>query len=177
MGRFDTDIGVPVSAPTSALRSSSGKTGAVDCDDAWPRMTRSLQGFLEELLGRDRVSLSGKPEVDCRAGGIDGTIQVPPARTLANVRFVDPPGAVGWFQFSPASLVQFGRERCTRRQIVVWSAGRPRSVSNSSTSRYESENRRYQRTAQTMISGSKCLHLNSAGHGLIMESTAAYQIG
>jgi hypothetical protein len=71
-------------------------------------MTRSLQGFLEELLGRRRVPLSGKPEVDRGASGIDGTIQVPPAPTLANVRFVDPPGAVGWFQFPPASLVQFG---------------------------------------------------------------------
>src|SRR5258708_28616492 len=59
--------------------------------------------------------------------------------------------------------------------MVVWSAGRQRSMSNSSTSRYESENRRYQRTAQTMISGSKCRHLNSAGRGLIMERTAAYQ--
>src|SRR5713226_2894115 len=58
--------------------------------------------------------------------------------------------------------------------MVVWSAGRPRSMSNSSTSRYESENRRYQRTAQTIISGSKCRHLNSAGRGLIMD-TAAYQ--
>jgi hypothetical protein len=48
-------------------------------------------------------------------------------------------------------------------------------MSNSSTSRYESENRRYQRTAQTIISGSKCRHLNSAGRGLIMEYTAAYQ--
>jgi len=48
-------------------------------------------------------------------------------------------------------------------------------MSNSSTSRYESENRRYQRTAQTMISGSKWRHLNSAGSGLIMECTAAYQ--
>jgi hypothetical protein len=28
--------------------------------------------------------------------------------TLANVRFVDPPGAVGWFQFPPAPWVQFG---------------------------------------------------------------------
>ena len=71
-------------------------------------MTRSLQGFLEELLGCSRVSLSGKPEVDRGAGGIDGTIQVPPTPTLANVRFVYPPGAVGWFQFSSASLVQFG---------------------------------------------------------------------
>ena len=48
-------------------------------------------------------------------------------------------------------------------------------MSNSSTSRYERENRRYQRTAQTMISGSKCRHLNSAGRGLLMEYTAAYQ--
>src|SRR5690242_21795838 len=48
-------------------------------------------------------------------------------------------------------------------------------MSNSSTSLYESENRRYQRTAQTMISGSKCRHLNNAGLGLIMEYTAAYQ--
>ena len=58
-------------------------------------MTRSLQGFLEELLGRSRVSLSRKPEVDCGAAGIDRTIQVPPVSALANVRFVDPPGAVG----------------------------------------------------------------------------------
>jgi len=68
-------------------------------------MTWSLQGFLEELLGRSRVSLSGKPEVNRGAGGIYGTIQVPPAPSLANVRFVDPPGAVGGFQFPPASLV------------------------------------------------------------------------
>jgi len=33
-------------------------------------MTWSLQGFLEELLGRSRVSLSGKPEVNRGAGGI-----------------------------------------------------------------------------------------------------------
>jgi hypothetical protein len=71
-------------------------------------MTRSLQGPLEELLCRSRVSLSGKPDVDRGASGIDGTIQVPPVPALANVRFVDPTGAIGWFQFSPASLVQFG---------------------------------------------------------------------
>ena len=59
-------------------------------------MTGSLQGFLEEPLGGSRVSLSGKPEVDRGAGRINGTIQIPPVPTLANVRFVDPPGAVGW---------------------------------------------------------------------------------
>jgi hypothetical protein len=51
-------------------------------------MTRSLQGFLEKLLGRSRISLSGKPKIDRGAGGIDGTIEVPPAPTLAYVRFV-----------------------------------------------------------------------------------------
>jgi hypothetical protein len=71
-------------------------------------MTGSPQGFLEELLGRSRVSLSGKPKVDRGARGIDGTIQVSPVPALANVGFVDPPGAVGRFQFAPSSLVQFG---------------------------------------------------------------------
>jgi hypothetical protein len=71
-------------------------------------MTRRLQSFLEELLGRSRVALSGKPKVDGGAGGIYSSIQVPPVPALANVRFVDSPGAVGWFQFSPTSLVQFG---------------------------------------------------------------------
>jgi hypothetical protein len=71
-------------------------------------MARSPQGPLEELLGRSRISLSGKPEVDRGASGIDGTIQIPPVPTLANVRFVNPPGAVGWFQFPPAPFVQFG---------------------------------------------------------------------
>ena len=71
-------------------------------------MTRSLQGFLEELLGRSLVSLSGKLEVDRCAGGVDSTIQVPPAPTLANVGFIDPQRAVGWLQFLPTSLVQLG---------------------------------------------------------------------
>src|SRR5215472_224281 len=71
-------------------------------------MTRCPQGFLEELLGSSRVSLLGKPEVDRSTGGIDSTIQVPPDPALANVRFVDPPGAVGRFQFPPASLVHLG---------------------------------------------------------------------
>src|SRR5207245_11636130 len=76
---------------------------AVHCDDPGRGMARRVQGVLEELLGRSRVSLSRKPEVDRGAGGIHGTIQVPPVPALANVRFVDPPGTVSWFQFPPAS--------------------------------------------------------------------------
>ena len=38
----------------------------------------------------------------------------------------------------------------TQRQMVVWSASRPRSRSSSSTSRNESEDRRYQRTAHSL---------------------------
>jgi hypothetical protein len=63
-------------------------------------------------------------------------------------------------------LLSSGAYRCTQRQIVVWSAGRPRSVTSSSTSRYEREYRKYQRTAQRMIAGSKCRHLKRAGRGL-----------
>src|SRR5215831_9321867 len=63
-------------------------------------------------------------------------------------------------------LLSSGAYRCTHRQMVVWSADRPRSVTSSSTSRYEREYRKYHRTALTMITGSKCRHLNRAGRGL-----------
>src|SRR5215216_1677751 len=39
--------------------------------------------------------------------------------------------------------------------MVTWSTWIPRSVSSSSTSRYDSATRRYQRTANTMMSGGK----------------------
>lgn len=44
-------------------------------------------------------------------------------------------------------LLSSGAYRCTQRQIVVWSAGRPRSITNSSTSRYDSEYRKYHPSA------------------------------
>jgi hypothetical protein len=71
-------------------------------------MSRSLQGFLEEPLSRNHVTLSEKPKVDRGASGINSTIQVPPVPALADVGFVDPSGAVGRLQFPPASFVQFG---------------------------------------------------------------------
>src|SRR6516165_6540187 len=56
-----------------------------------------------------------------------------------------------------------GPYRCTQRHTVVWSTSRQRSSSNSSTSRNESEYRRYQRTAHRMSWGSVCRHLKIAG--------------
>jgi hypothetical protein len=50
-------------------------------------MTRHLQSFLEELLGRSRVALAENQESDRGACGIDGTIQVPPPPTLGFKRF------------------------------------------------------------------------------------------
>src|SRR6516164_7730616 len=70
-------------------------------------------------------------------------------------------------------LLSSGAYRCTHRQMVVWSPDRPRSLISSSTSRYDSEYRKYHRTAHTMITGSKCRHLNKAGRGL--HTAPAYQ--
>ena len=51
---------------------------AVDCDHSRSGMPGRLQGFWEEMFGRCRVPLSGKPKVDGSASGIHSTIQVPP---------------------------------------------------------------------------------------------------
>jgi hypothetical protein len=59
--------------------------------------------------------------------------------------------------------------------MVVWSAGRPRSVRSSSTLRKESENRRYHPTAQVITAGSKWRHLNKGGRDF--RTLAAYQDG
>src|SRR6202790_535613 len=59
--------------------------------------------------------------------------------------------------------------------MVVWSACRPRSVSNSSTSRSESEYRRYQRTAQRISSGAVCRHLKIAGRVAFFTVFSDYQ--
>jgi hypothetical protein len=50
--------------------------------------------------------------------------------------------------------------RGAHRHTVTWSACKSRSASNSSTSRYEREKRKYQPTANRMTSGSNSRHLN-----------------
>ena len=59
--------------------------------------------------------------------------------------------------------------------MVVWSATRLRSTSSSSTSRSESEYRRYQRTAHRMNTGSVCPPLKIAGRGAFSTIAPAYQ--
>src|SRR6266446_7268211 len=44
--------------------------------------------------------------------------------------------------------------------MVTWSTESPRSARSSSTSRYETEKRKYHPTASRMTSGSNCRHLN-----------------
>src|SRR5271165_6160795 len=63
-------------------------------------------------------------------------------------------------------MTSIGQKNVTQ-QMSSWkspyrliSACKPRSASNSSTSRYESEKRRYQPTARRITCGSNCRHLN-----------------
>ena len=59
--------------------------------------------------------------------------------------------------------------------MVVWSASRPRSLSSSSTSRNESEYRRYQRTAHRISAGSVCRHLKIVGRIACFTISSGYQ--
>src|SRR5208282_3702869 len=54
-------------------------------------------------------------------------------------------------------------------------ASRPRSANNSSTSRSDSEYRRYQRTAQRISSGAVCRHLKIAGRVAFFTISSDYQ--
>src|SRR4029077_5114955 len=78
-----------------------------------------------------------------------------------DVGLIHPPTVVGWFESPTQTLFHF-------RAIAldpppdgdVIGAQAPRSASNSSTSRYEREKRKYHPTASRMTSGSNCRHLN-----------------
>src|SRR6266498_3478367 len=47
---------------------------AVHVNDPGPRVGGSMQRFLEEALGRSRVTASGQQEIDRRSGGIHGSV-------------------------------------------------------------------------------------------------------
>lgn len=65
----------------------------------------------------------------------------------------DPHEPLAGFNSRRHLLFNSGAYRCTRREMLVWSAGTPRCVGYSSTSRYDNDNRRYQRTAHKTASG------------------------
>src|SRR5690348_12819687 len=110
-----------------------------------------VQRFAEQALGRRRIAQRRQQEVDSGAYGIDSPVKVTPTALHANIGLIDPPGFVGWLEMRAQPLFQCG------------TVCRPRSASNSSTSRSESEYRRYQRTAQRISSGAVCRHLKIAG--------------
>src|SRR5262245_11908662 len=72
---------------------------AVDIDYARPATSRNLQSALEKALRSSRVTFRRKPEVDLRARGIYGAIEVAPLARHPDVSFVHPPGAVGPLEF------------------------------------------------------------------------------
>jgi hypothetical protein len=74
---------------------------------------------------------------------------------LADICLVDPPIARASILVGTSCSVLV---RSAVPNAKWWFGRRPRSTSNSWMARYESENRRYERTAQTMISGSKWRH-------------------
>src|SRR4051794_7491761 len=93
------------------------------------------KAFLQKALGGSSIPSSCQQEIDRGTGGIHSAVQVGPFALHANIGLIDAPGALGRFESSPAALIQFRRYRWTQRQMLVWSAVRPRSVRSSSTLR------------------------------------------
>ena len=92
----------------------SGVRGPVlrpPCSRTWTRarMTGCLQDPPKKALGRGRIPLRGRPEVDRGAGGIDRAVEVLLVTHHSNVSFVYSLGTVGRFQFPPAPLIEFWR--------------------------------------------------------------------
>src|SRR5215469_16164526 len=134
---------------------------AVYMDHARAGMTRSPQGSLEQDLGCSCIPLRRQPEVNRGAAGIHGTIKIGPNTCHRDLGFVHSPGTIGRLQFAAASLIEFRcvplhptpnggvvhRETAFGDELFDIAIG-------------EGISHRYQRTAQTMIGGSKCRHLN-----------------
>src|SRR5947199_2904648 len=130
-------------------------------DDARLRMRQIAQSLAKQALGSIGIAERRQQEINRGACRIDRSIQVAPAALHPNVGLVDTPRPVGRFEMTSYALVEF-------RAIPLHPApygrvARQRSSSNSSTSRNESEYRRYQRTAHRMSWGSVCRHLKIAG--------------
>ena len=147
----------------------------VRIDNPGLSMRRIRQRLAEQAFGRSGIAQPREHEVDRGAGGIDGSVEVAPATLDRNIGLIDTPELMGWLEMAAQPLLQFGTVALAERQIVVWSAFMPRSLSSSSTSRNESEYRRYPRTAQRISSGSVCRHLKIAGRIVFFMIASVYK--
>jgi len=91
----------------------------------------------------------------------------------SNIGLVHAPGLVGRLMVPSHPLLSSGTVTLHPRQTVR-SASRPRSFRSSSTSRSDSEYRRYQRTALRIRTGSVCRHLKIAGRVAIADCIRAH---
>src|SRR5262249_46831514 len=100
---------------------------------ARPATPSNLECELEKALRGSRIAFRRKPEVDRRACGIHGAIEVAPLARHPDVGFVHPQEPLAGFSSRRHLRLSSGAYRCTHRQMVVWSTDRPRSVTSSST--------------------------------------------
>ena len=138
-------------------------------------MRRLRQRLAEQAFGRSGITQARQHEVDRGAGGIDGSVEVAPTALDTNVGLIDTPGSVGWLEMTAQPRLQFGTVALNPApdcRVVCLQAGSP---SRSSTSRNESEYRRYQRTAQRITSGSVCRHLKIAGRIVFFMISSVYK--
>ena len=94
-------------------------------DHPGARVTRSIQSVLEKAFGGNSITPGGKQEIDRGTGRVDGPIQIGPLALHPNVSLIDPPGAIGGFQFPTTTLVQFGRialDPSPDAGVVSWQA-------------------------------------------------------
>src|SRR5208282_2123715 len=103
-----------------------------------------------EALCCGRVLLGREEKVEGRAGRIHRTIQVAPLALDPDVGLVHPPTVGSRFESRAQTSFHFRRVTLHPPQTVTWSTKSPRSARSSSTSRYDSEKRKYQPTASRM---------------------------
>src|SRR5271165_7428923 len=119
----------------------------VGVDDTRHGMVLPPQRFAQEALCCSRVLLGREEKVEGRARRIHRTIQVAPLALDPDVGLVHPPTVSGRFESRAQTSFHFrGVTLHPSLQTVTWSTKSPRSARRSSTSRYDSEKRKYQPT-------------------------------
>jgi len=79
----------------------------IGVDDARLWMRAIIESLAEQPFGCCGIAQGRRQEVNGRACGIDGAIQIAPAALDAKVSLIDPPGFVGRLEMTPQPLFQF----------------------------------------------------------------------